>query len=75
MASALLVSAAAGVAVGLLVLQADDPDVGRRDVQSITGVTSGVDGTRAKTPEDGGVDQVAVPPEPEPTATKPRASS
>lgn len=66
-ASALLVSAAAGVGVGMLVLQADDSDVGQQDVQSITGVNSGVDGTLAKPPEDDGVDQVAVPPDPEPT--------
>ena len=63
-ASALLVSAAAGAALGTLVLQADAPDVGRRDVQSITGVNSGVDGARAKPPENDGVDRVAAPPEP-----------
>jgi hypothetical protein len=55
-------STAAGVGVGLLVSQATGPDAGRQDVKSITGVSSGVDGTQAKEDEEKGVDRIAVPP-------------
>jgi hypothetical protein len=59
----LLAAAAAGAGVGALVSAAGDPGGQGRDVQSITGVSSGVDGSQAKQPEKKGIDQVALPPE------------
>jgi hypothetical protein len=62
--TALLVSTAVGVGAGVLVSQVAAPDKGGKDVKSITGVSSGVDGSGEKQPEKKGVDQVAIPPEP-----------
>ncbi len=61
---ALLGSAAAGVGAGLLLSQAPDDS---RHVKSITGITSGTDGSHAKQPEEKGVDQVSLPPKTPPT--------
>jgi hypothetical protein len=69
---ALLASAAAGVGFGVLVSQVAGPDDDHTDVKSITGISSGVDGTRDKKEEEKkGVDEVAVPPETPPTTDPP----
>lgn len=67
---ALLASAAVGVGAGVMLMQVAAPGDDRQDVKSITGVSSGVDGSAEKQPEKKGVDQVAIPPEP-PTTTEP----
>jgi hypothetical protein len=64
---ALLASAAVGVGAGVLVSQATAPDDGQKDVNSITGVSSGVEGSQTKEPEKEGVDQITIPPETPPT--------
>jgi hypothetical protein len=66
----LFASAAAGAGVGLIMSQVTGRDDRPQDVKSITGVSSGVDGTQVKPPEKKGVDQVAIPPEP-PATTHP----
>jgi hypothetical protein len=48
---ALSASAAVGVGAGVLVSQMTETGDERRDVRSITGVSSGTDGTTAKEPE------------------------
>jgi hypothetical protein len=61
--AALFASATAGGA-GALVSQLAQPAGPRQDVKSVTGVSSGVDGTDEKLPEKKGVDPLPVPPEP-----------
>jgi hypothetical protein len=62
---ALSASAAVGVGVGVLVSQVTETGDERRDVRSITGVSSGTDGTKAKDKdaEKKGVAPVTVLPE------------
>jgi hypothetical protein len=74
---ALFTSAVAGVGAGALLSQVAGPDGARQDVKSITGVSSGVDGTQAKPPEKTGVDQITLPPQAPPQtdpARKPEAA-
>ena len=71
----LLASTAAGLAAGVLVAQLGQPNDASQDANSITGVRSGADGSNDKPPEEEGVDQVALPPEPPPedTTTDPQS--
>lgn len=56
----LFASAAIGAGAGVLVSQATAPGDGPRDVRSIVGVNSGVDGAQAKQLEKKGVGQVTA---------------
>lgn len=73
-ALALCAAAALGTGAGLLLSQVREPDAGRQDARSITGVSSGVDGTTEKLPEKKGVDQVSIPPQP-PANTDPASAA
>jgi hypothetical protein len=71
---ALSASAAIGVGAGVLVSQMTEIGDERRDVRSITGVSSGTDGTKAKDVEKKGVAPVTVLPETRTTTDPPQES-
>jgi hypothetical protein len=56
----LCTSAVAGAGAGLFLLQADDSNDTKKDIKSITGVSSGVDGSQVDPLDTEGVDQVPL---------------
>jgi hypothetical protein len=69
----LCMSAMAGVGAGLLLLQADASNDTKKDIKSITGVSSGVEGSQVDPLDTEGVDQVpltAEMPETDPETTE-----
>jgi hypothetical protein len=56
----LCTSAMAGAGAGLLLLQADDSHDTKKDIKSITGVSSGVEGSQVDPLDTEGVDQVPL---------------
>jgi len=68
---ALFASVAFGAGAGVFVFQVAAPETEQRDVKSITGVSSGVDGSKTKEEEEEGVDQVPLTPPPPPTTDPP----
>ncbi|MCL4206519.1 MAG: hypothetical protein KJ000_28890 [Pirellulaceae bacterium] len=69
----LCMSAMAGAGAGLLLLQADDANDTKKDIKSITGVSSGVEGSQVDPLDTEGVDQVpltAEMPETDPKTTE-----
>lgn len=57
---ALCMSAMAGAGAGMLLLQADNANDTKKDIKSITGVSSGVDGSQVDPLDTEGVDQVPL---------------